>query len=43
LAQRVSDITLLAQKAKTWEQERNQRQQGINWRFAIANAHIKFQ
>jgi hypothetical protein len=41
LAQRVPDTTLLAQKAKTWEQERNRRQQGVNWRFTTTNARIK--
>jgi hypothetical protein len=41
LAQRVPDIISLAQKAKTWEQERNQRQQGVNWRFTTTNARIK--
>ena len=41
LAQRVPDIGSLARKAKTWEQERNQRQQGVNWRFTTANARIK--
>ena len=41
LAQRVPDVSSLAQKAKTWEQERNRRQQGINWRFTTTNARIK--
>jgi hypothetical protein len=41
LAQRVPDAESLAKKAKTWEQERNQRQQGVNWRFTTANARIK--
>ncbi len=41
LAQRVPEISSLAQKAKTWEQERNRRQQGVNWRFTTTNARIK--
>jgi hypothetical protein len=41
LAQRVPDAESLAKKAKAWEQERNQRQQGVNWRFTTTNARIK--
>jgi len=41
LAQRVPSIGSLAQKAKTWKQERNRRQKGINWRFSTNDARIK--
>jgi hypothetical protein len=41
LAQRVPDAATLARKAKTWEADRNRRQQGVNWRFTTANARIK--
>jgi hypothetical protein len=41
LAQRVSDATTLAQKARIWAKDRNRRQQGVNWRFTTADARIK--
>lgn len=41
LAERVPDAMTLTQKAKTWEEHRNRRQQGVNWRFTTKDARIR--
>ena len=41
LGRRFGDFAALAAAVAAWEQERNQRQKGVDWRFATADARIK--
>ena len=41
LSERVPDAPALAAKADTWSRERNDRQQGVHWRFTTEDARIK--
>lgn len=38
---RLPDIETVKSKAKTWQEERNQKQIGIDWRFTTKDARIK--
>jgi len=40
LARRTPDGRTLDRKTKAWEQEPNEHQQGIDWRFTTDNARI---
>jgi hypothetical protein len=41
LGARTADMASLARKTKAWERERNDRQQGVDWRFTTTDARIK--
>ncbi|MBX9583777.1 MAG: IS630 family transposase [Gemmataceae bacterium] len=41
LDRRIGSITHLRRLAEAWEEERNERQVGVNWRFTTADARIK--
>ena len=41
LSERVPDAAALAAKAEGWSRERNDRQQGVHWRFTTEDARIK--
>jgi hypothetical protein len=41
LSERVPDAATLARKAEAWSRERNDRQQGVHWRFTTEDARIK--
>ncbi len=41
LGDRTPDLATLKQKTQAWQRNRNERQQGINWRFTTTDARIK--
>jgi len=41
LKSRLPDIETVTAKTKTWQEERNQKQVGIDWRFTTEDARIK--
>ena len=41
LRERISDMSLIAARAQTWAQQRNQDQTGIDWQFRTEEARIK--
>jgi hypothetical protein len=41
LSERVPDAAALAAKADAWSRQRNERQQGVHWRFTTEDARIK--
>ncbi len=41
LNRRIPDRTTLTSEVATWEQKRNRRQKGVDWRFTTKDARIK--
>jgi hypothetical protein len=41
LKSRLADIETVTAKAQAWQEERNQKQVGIDWRFTTEDARIK--
>ena len=41
LSERMNDIQVVQEQVAAWQQERNQAQTTINWRFTAADARIK--
>jgi hypothetical protein len=41
LHRRIADLAMLRHETKAWEQERNAKQSGVDWRFTTADARIK--
>jgi len=41
LSRRIGDRETLSRDTKRWEQERNEKQKGVDWRFTTPDARIK--
>lgn len=41
LARRIPDIAMLEREIKRWEEDRNTKQTGVDWRFTTADARIR--
>lgn len=41
LGRRIGDLEILQREVGTWEQDRNERQKGVDWQFTTEDARIK--